>query len=210
MIKKSYITVRSSWGQDINNLFLTQEEKSNSVVILFPGAGYSCDKPMLHFARKATLQSGCDVLSLEYGYLKTNNSFKSEFLEQTIKEANEGITMCLSNSYKKIYFISKSMGTTIAGEISKFIGYEKINNLFLTPTTKAIPHIIKSKCTVVVGSNDNVFPKESIDKISNHPLIDLNIINNATHSLEIDNNYKQSLEILVSVTNICANFVCKR
>lgn len=50
-----------------------------------------------------------------------------------MKEAKEAVEICLSNGYKNIYFISKSLGTVIAGEISKYIGYDKINNLFLTP-----------------------------------------------------------------------------
>jgi hypothetical protein len=209
LINKSYIKVKSSWGHDIYNLFLTQSSKSNSIVILFPGADYSCDKPLLHYARKATLLSGCDVLSLEYGYFKTSNSFNSEFLENTIKETTEAIQIGLSNSYKKIYFISKSLGTVVAGEISKSIGYDKINNLFLTPTIHTIPHITKAKCTVVVGTNDKAFSKEHLDAIKEYSSVDLHIINDAVHSLEVDNDYIRSLEILRDITNLCVDFVCK-
>lgn len=210
MINKSYIKVKSSWGHDIYNLFLTQSPKSDSIVILFPGGDYSCDKPLLHYARKATLLSGCDVLSLEYGYFKTNNSFKMEFFEQIIKETYEAIQTALSNSYKRIYFISKSLGTSVAGEISNLMGYDKIDNLFLTPTSHTIPHIINSRCVVVVGSNDKFFSKESIDTISTYSSVDLHIMNNAAHSLEVDDNYKESLEILNDVTDLCVGFVCKK
>jgi hypothetical protein len=210
LINKSFIKVKSSWGHDINNLFLTQSPKSDSIVILFPGGDYSCDKPLLHYARKATLLSGCDVLSLEYGYFKTNNSFKIDFLEQIIKEAYEAIQIALSNSYKRIYFISKSLGTSVAGEMSNLIGYDKINNLFLTPTSHTIPHIINSRCVVVVGSNDKFFSKENIDTISTYSSVDLHIINNAAHSLEVDDNYRESLEILSYVTNLCESFICKK
>ena len=210
MINKSFIQVKSSWGQDIHNLFLTHSPKADSIVILFPGGDGSCDKPILHYARKAALLSGCDVLSLEYGYFRTNNSFRSEFFEQTIKELNETINICLSNNlYKNVYFISKSLGTSIAGEISKIIGYDKVNNLFLTPTVKTIPHIINSKCTVIVGTNDKYFPKEFIDRIGTYPTVDLHIINNAVHSLEADDSYKESIEILSTVAGLCESFVRK-
>ena len=207
MIKKSYITVKSSWGHHISNLFLTQEPKSESIVILFPGGDYSCDKPLLHYARKATLLSGCDVLSLEYGYFKTNNSFKGELFEQTLKEAKEAAELCLSNGYKNIYFISKSLGTVIAGEISKYIGYDKINNLFLTPIPSTIPYIVDSKCAVVVGSKDKFFSKEEIDKVKKYPQVELRIIEGAAHSLEIDEDYMKSLEILIIVTKLCEDFI---
>lgn len=207
MINKSLINVISTFGHEINNLFLVHTPKSKSIVILFPGGDGNCDNPVLHYARKATLLSGSDVLSLEYGYYRANKTFKTELFDQTVEEVKEAVQKCLSCSYENIYFISKSLGTSIAGEISKFIGYDKVSNLFLTPTANTIPHIINTKCTVVVGTNDKHFPKEQIDKIKNCPSVKLNIISNAAHSLEIEDNYIESLEILGSVTRICANFV---
>ncbi|NLV35841.1 MAG: alpha/beta hydrolase [Clostridiaceae bacterium] len=209
MISKSFIKVKSSWGHDINNLMLTHSPKSNSVAILFPGGDGSCDAPLLHYARKATLLSGCDVLSLEYGYYRATNTFKPEFLNQTISEVNEAIQICLANGYDNIYFISKSLGTSVAGEISRLIGNNKINNMFLTPTSHTTPYIVNSKCVVVTGTNDKLFPKEQIDIIKTCSLVDLHIIENATHSLESDDDYIKSLEILGAVTNLCSKFVSK-
>lgn len=210
MIKESFIKVKSSWGHDINNLFLTQTLKSDSIVILFPGAGYSCERPLLHYARKAALLSGCDVLSLEYGYFKTNNSFRLEYLEQTIQEAYEAVQVALSNTYKRIFFISKSLGTSVAGNISELLGYDIINNMFLTPTSHTIPHIIKSKCTVVAGTNDKFFSKENIDLIATYSSVKLHIINDATHSLEVDDDCMKSIEILKDVTRLCMDFVRRK
>ncbi|MFA5523415.1 MAG: hypothetical protein WDA24_03575 [Tissierellales bacterium] len=172
--------------------------------------GYSCDRPLLHYARKAALLSGCDVLSLEYGYFKTNNSFRSDYLEQTIHEAYETIQIALSNSYKRIFFISKSLGTSIAGNISELLGYDIINNMFLTPISHTIPHIIKSKCTVVVGTNDKFFSKENIDLIATYSSVNLHIINDAKHSLEVDEDCMKSIEILKDITGLCLDFVSKK
>lgn len=210
MINKSTIRVNSSFGHEINNLFLMQAPKSKSIVVLFPGGEGTCDNPILHYARKATLLSGCDVLSLEYGYYKANKTFKSEIFRQTLEEVNAAIQQCLTNSYENIYFISKSLGTSFAGEISKLIGCNKVNNLFLTPTVETIQYIINSKCTVVVGTNDKFFPKEYIDKISKCPFVNLNIISGAAHSLEIADNYIKSLEILSYVTKLCESFVSRK
>lgn len=207
MIKKSYITIKSSWGHEINHLFLSHEPKSESLVILFPGAGYSCDKPLLHYARKVALLLGCDVLSLEYGYVKTNEGFKPEFIQPIIKETQEAIQECLAKQYKKIYFISKSLGTSVAGEISKAIGYDKVENLFLTPIKHTIPHIINSKCIVVVGDQDKLFPKESIDEIRKYKLVDTHVISEANHSLETEDSYRRSLEILNTVAMLYEKFI---
>ena len=207
MISKSIIKVNSSFGHEINNLYLTHSPESKSIAVLFPGGDGTCDKPVLHYARKAVLLSGCDVLSLEYGYVRTDKTYKKEFFEQTVKEVKEAIEKCLENSYEKIYFISKSAGTRIAGEISKSMGYDKVRNLFMTPVVYAIPHIINSECTVIAGTKDKLFPREYIDKISASPSVHLNILNNAAHSLEIEDDCMESLKILSVVTKICADFV---
>jgi hypothetical protein len=62
---------------------------------------------------------------------------------------------------------------------------------------------------MIVGSNDKFFTKEHIDKIRKYDFVNLNIIDNASHSLEIEDNYIKSLEILGIVTKLCASFVCK-
>ncbi len=210
MIKESFIKVKSFWGHDINNLFLTQTPKSDSIVILFPGAGYSCESPLLYYAREAVLQAKCDVLSLEYGHFKTNNSFKSEYVEQTFQEVYAAIQIVLSNSYKRIFFISKSFGTSVAGRISELLNHDNINNLFLTPTSNTIPYIVKSKCAVVVGTNDEFFSKENIDLIGTYSSVNLHIIENATHSLESRDDCIESIEILKDVTKLCMNFVQRK
>lgn len=209
MINESYVKVKSFWGHNIENLLLTHSPKTDSLVVLFPGGDYSCDRPLLHYARKAALLSGCDVLSLEYGYFKTDNSFKVEFLEDIIKESNEAVQLCLSNSYKNINFISKSIGTAVAGEISKSMGYDKVNNLFLTPISHTLPHIINSNCTVVVGTRDKFFTQENIDTISLYPSVGLHLVENAGHSLELNNDYVKSLDILREIADLCAGFVRK-
>ena len=121
----------------------------------------------------------------------------------------EAVHLCLSNSYKNIYFISKSLGTTIADEISKSLGYDKVNNFFLTPIVNTIEYIASTKCTVIVGSKDKQFSKEHIEKINLFPWVDLQVIDNTSHSLEVEGSCKCSLEILSRVTNLYENFVCK-
>ncbi|OPJ63960.1 hypothetical protein [Clostridium oryzae] len=209
MINKSFISVRSSFGHDIPNVLYAQSSGSDSVVVLFPGTNYPCDKPLLYYARKIALSLGYDVLCLEYGYYKTNSGFNPKLAGDTIKESAEAVGLCLSRSYKNVYFISKSFGTLVAGDISKTIGYDKIKNLFLTPLLGTVSHISSSKCTVVVGTEDKFFFKEHINLISTFPSIDLNIIENANHSLESENSVITSLEILKNVTSLYVKFLSK-
>lgn len=60
-----------------------------------------------------------------------------------------------------------------------------------------------------MGSKDKFFSKEEIDKIKKYPQVELKIVEGAAHSLEIDEDYMKSLEILINVTKLYEDFVCR-
>lgn len=136
MIDVSDIVVKAYEGHDIHSEFYEQSEKDKSFVVIFPGGDGSCDKPLIHYARKAALIAGHDVLCLSYGRKEPVKSLVDS-LEVETKECYDAICKCISENYRNIYFISKSLGTGIAGRISRELGYDKVNNIFLTPINKA-------------------------------------------------------------------------
>lgn len=108
--------------------------------------------------------------------------------------------------YKNIYFVSKSIGTEVAGVIASKYGYENIKSLFLTPTVGTIKHIDKTKCTVIVGTSDGLFPKENINKLEGLKNIQLEVIEEANHSLEIKNDLLKSIDIIKHIIKIYTKF----
>lgn len=52
--------------------------------------------------------------------------------------------------------------------------------------------------------------KESIDKINSYSNVNINIISNATHSLEVEDSYIESLNILGFVSTLCEGFVSNK
>lgn len=201
MIDVSDVVVKAYEGQNIHNEFYKQSEKNSALVVIFPGGDNSRDKPLMYYARKAAVIAGHDVLCLSYGRKEPVKGLVDS-LEVETNECFEAVRKCLSDNYKKIYFISKSLGTGVAGRISKELGYEKINNIFLTPTNKALSHITNSKCKVIIGSKDKVFSEENLDIIKKHSNVELFLIEGANHSLELDNDLEGSLKILNQVTDI--------
>lgn len=188
MINHSIIKVKSSKsssGHDIDNLYLFHEPKVSSVVILFPGKGYTCSGPLLYYARKTALQFGNDVLA-----------FETDVYNQPFENIFEAVKECLNNQYEKIFFISKSLGTKFAGEMSKQIGYDRIHNMFLTPIPDAAPYICETECSVIYGSKDTFMSDEIVNKLRNFPNVGMHVIKDAGHSLEIQDDYLKSLEAL--------------
>jgi hypothetical protein len=117
---------------------------------------------------------------------------------------------CLSRGYDKIFFINKSFGTRVAGEISLIVGYEKVKNLYLTPLSDALPHIVETNSVVIVGSKDKYFSSEDIDVRKANSNITVKIFESVGHSLEFDTDYKESLRVLGEVTSYCESFIMNK
>ena len=114
MIYVSDVVVKAYEGHDIHSEFCKQSEETKSFVVIFPGGNYSCDKPLLHYARIAALIAGHDVLCLSYGR-KEPIKGPVDSIEVETQECYDAIRKCVIDNYKEIYFISKSLGTDIAG-----------------------------------------------------------------------------------------------
>lgn len=205
MIHESDVCVQSSFGHTIRNWLLAQEPQSDALAVLFPGSNGTCDIPLLHYARKVALLSACDVLSLEYGYVRTEQSFSRELYSPILKESLQAVEACDLAKYRRIYFISKSFGTLIAGEIAGQVCHLPIKSLYLTPLEDTVPYMSKTNCTVVAGDRDNLFP--DVFKLRDMGTVDLRVFPGAGHSLEVKDDYRKSLDILARVTDICHAFL---
>lgn len=207
LIKESFLKFQSYLGITVNNLFLTNSEKSKRLVVLFPGKSYKCDAPLFHYARKATIALRYDVLSLEYGFQTAGTDFQREDFPYLLRDTLKIIDQCLKNDYLDIFFISKSLGTKVAGELSKNLDFHLIKHIFFTPLPAVIPHILSSQSIVFVGTEDPYFKKIHIEKINRCRTLDLRIIKGANHSLEVEGDYQTSLAILRDVIDASVDFV---
>lgn len=208
MIRKSKIPIKSTCGHEILNSFYRHEPGADSIVVLFPGGNYGCDKPLLYYAREVGLAEGCDVISLEYGYYKIG-PYRTEYFQSTLEEIKKSIEITLLGNYKKIYFISKSLGTLFAGEITKIYRDYNIKNLYLAPLENTIAYFYLNPSMVIVGTKDPFYTKENIDLLKENPFVDMRTIVDADHSLEIENDYNGSLKALEKVVSLYEYFISK-
>lgn len=204
---KKYIYVKSYWKVTIKNEYITQDK--DILVVILPGGNYTTFAPLLYYSYNVTLESGYDVLAIEYGFQRTDGDvdFNETTYSHLIKETEEAITKCLSNKiYNKIIFIGKCLGSYIQNHLmDKFLNYKQ-QHIFMTPWPDCIDGIIKTNSMVIVGTNDPIFKKDSIDKITNVENVRLRPIEGANHDLEKDN-YKESLEILRKVSDLVYDFI---
>ncbi|WP_022748786.1 hypothetical protein [Lachnobacterium bovis] len=183
-----------------------------SLVVLFPGVGYTCDKPLLYYTGKLFVQDGYEIKKLSYcGFQKNikddkekmNHAYelvKNQTLEQ-LKDVNW-------DEYEKVIFISKSIGTVGASSFFKYLSDKKIikkdlkiSNIFLTPLEETFKYVIEKSGVVVIGDKDQWSDYTKIIELSKKYKLSSYVIENANHSLEncdIINN----LEIIAKVVKI--------
>lgn len=186
--------------------FYFQQNQENSLVVIFPDENYSSDRPLLYYVRKVALIEGHDVLCISYRRRLTWRDMGSCTIDLEADSITDTVRKCSRKAYKNIYFVSKGIGTEVAGVVSDRLGYVKIKSIFLTPTNYAIKHIVNSKCLVVIGTNDDIFTQDCIDKIQGYKDIEVISVKDANRYLENPDDITRTLEILGEMISVYTSF----
>ena len=88
------------------------------LAVLFPGLGYTCDKPLLYYAGKLAEQHGYTVRRLNYTDLPANAKKDPSQLALAVSKATSQTFAALDgidfDAYDQVLLIAKSIGTQIA------------------------------------------------------------------------------------------------
>lgn len=203
-MKSDILLVPSFWGTDMKQKHLQVKENNTKLVVIFPGKNYSSDKPVLYYAGIAAVQSGYDLLLLEYGYQAARTDLDIDDLPRIIEESIGSIKQIINN-YTDVVFISKSLGTIIAGEVHEKLGIH-VRHIYLTPIKDTIRYINDSEGIVIYGDNDVTFSKDMSKQINLNNVCKVIEILNADHSLMVENPI-ESIDILKKLTFIYLDFL---
>jgi hypothetical protein len=206
VINRGEITYDSKSGVQTHNMLLTHRIRPKNLAILFPGGDNSTDVPTLHYARKAALLAGCDILSLQYGYNSLNDC---EIVNTVVEECFEIIQSAQTQDYAQVFLICKSVGHFMALRIGEKLIDKEVNYVCYTPLSANIESIKNLNALVITGANDKWCSINDSNSLVALPNIELLRINNGAHSLEIDDDYKRSIEILQEITDSCSCYIKK-
>lgn len=166
------------------------------LAILFPGVGYGFAHPLLYYADLVLEAKGFERLYMRYQDIffdeKLSFEEKAAGVRNFVMEQAKGIDFA---SYDEIVFVSKSIGSTEAGALAHELEMD-VTQIFLTPVEAALPYC-NSDSYVVMGTLDEACPayKEHCEKNGVKALF----VDSANHSLEVEGQPLQSLDILKQV-----------
>ena len=179
------------------------------LVVIFPGIGYHCDKPLLYYSRKLAAELGYETaVPLQYtfsgGNIRGNAAKMQEAFDILYEQAEASLSTVDWSSYDDILFLSKSVGTIISSAYTKKhsvpchqILYTPLEQTYLFTPTDSIAFI---------GKKDPWSNVEKVILTSREQTVPIYTYDNANHSLETPDTM-QNLKILKDVMKISKEYI---
>lgn len=207
--------MNSWWKANINNkISVCASKDTKKLAVLLPGINYSTDRPLIDYSKRLVMELNYDALAIDYGFQVSRKQFNKErevpiIIEESYEILVEALN-CIDKKYSEILFIGKSIGTVVQVALEKRLKEElkniKFTNIYLTPIEKTY-QLGMSKALVICGTNDTWISKDTIDNIKNNKNIKLVIIEKANHSLNIDGDILESIDIIKNVINLEKQYI---
>ncbi|KRD91449.1 hypothetical protein ASE51_12960 [Bacillus sp. Root147] len=177
------------------------------ICFMFSGLGYTYEKPLLYYVTMLMIKHGIDVVQIHYTYSKElMTKSTDEIADVMMKDVDLVLQDVLShNDYKNIIFAGKSLGTIpLIQRVMKDEVYKDAVMLLLTPfltRSELFESLLESthKGLLVIGTRDHYYTEEVYQLKTN--TMNIRVIENADHSLDVLYSPSDSLKALQTVLN---------
>ncbi|MBR1863104.1 MAG: alpha/beta hydrolase [Ruminococcus sp.] len=154
--------------------------------MIFPGIGYSCDKPLLYWAAKLAANSGYEVRRYSYADLNKDIRDNEEKMQAAVAKAivqtEEKLDKEQLKSYDRILLIGKSIGTVVSLAVRESFELNA-RAVLMTPLEKTFSYNA-ADCIAFHGTADPWANTERIEELCRNANVPLFEYRDANHSLE--------------------------
>lgn len=179
---------------------------NKKLLVLWPGRNYSCDKPLLYYAGKIFEKRGYEVVRLTYNRKLTGDK---EDIAGLIAEAREYVNEELKNVdftlYSDVVFVSKSMGTALAGAYDN-MHHIRARHIFLTPVKESLQYMKRGNCIVVAGREDRILESRKLKIYCVEQDIAIKQFEEVGHSLEHKEDITKTFAVLMVMIRLYREF----
>ena len=180
------------------------------IAVLFPGIGYTCEKPLLYYSAKLAAEAGFEVVRVPYGNFPPNvkgDASKMYRCFLSAREQSEDILRDMDwEQYDDIVFFSKSVGTVVALSYAAEHGIG-VRQVLYTPLAETFRFPTPAGKTIAFhGTGDPWAKTEEITRICEEKSIPLYLTEKANHSLECGK-VKKDIKTIREVMKTVEEFV---
>ncbi len=161
------------------------------LAVLFPGIGYTCDKPLLYYGSKLAEQAGYEIKKVAYA-LPEKVQFKGnpEKMEEGFRSLYVQAEECLKDvdwaQYEEVLFVSKSIGTVIAAAYAGRLAIPNLRHVLYTPLEYTFGYH-PQQAIGFSGTDDSWCDFAEVHRLAREQGIFVNVYAGANHSLETGN-----------------------
>lgn len=177
------------------------------IIVLFPGRNYPVECPTLYYARQVALSKGYKCVSIYYSDISKDRSIEltslADVLEREVNKQLEGINWSL---YSEIIFISKSIGTVIAGRYAKKNNIQ-VKNIYLTPLEETMDYMREDNSIAIIGEDDEYINFNYLYDYCKRNDITIYSFKGVGHSFNDKIHIDKSISILNDIVKIYGQYI---
>ena len=180
------------------------EEK---LIVLFPGRNYPVECPTLYYARQVALIKGYKCISIHYSDISKDRSIELSSLADILEsEVNNQLEQIDWSTYRDIIFVSKSIGTVIAGRYAQKNNLQ-VKNIYLTPLKETMNYMWSDNSIVVIGEDDEYINFNYLFDYCKKNNIIIYPFKGVGHSFNDKVHIDKSISILNDIVNIYKQYI---
>lgn len=185
-----------------------------NLVIIFPGLGYTADKPLLYYGLEVACECGYqDYRKLSFTPFDKSNIRGNEVAmqaayEELYKQAEEQLREVEWEIYDEILFISKSIGTIIACAYASKHGIKNVKHVLYTPLKYTYQYKIQM-AIAFIGTEDAWSNYQEVVALSEKAGIPVNVYEKCNHSLEVMDDVDGNIKHLLEIMKVTKEFIKK-
>ncbi|MEO8609455.1 MAG: hypothetical protein ABI690_16305 [Chloroflexota bacterium] len=190
-----------------HHTFAKQADGSDKLLVILPGYGYNNDFPVLYYLRKAALELGYDVLSVEYSFQAAYTNFDMNNVLDLLDEVKKAVASLSPQKYQHICIAGKSLGTILAVALAECLSAKQIDLILLTPLSGSVQMAHASPTLAIIGTADALHAQAAPDIVPTRPNLQWRVFEGLNHSLEVPDDWHASLAVLPEIIAACVEFL---
>lgn len=198
------IPIESAFGMTLHHDYYASDVRSDKLMILLPGRGYTIDSPLFHYLKPIGIKQGYDVLSIRYAIHVTKVDNWITRISDIQADTQKAVAQVLAHNYQTVCVVGKSLGTPIAATIANQLDVANKSVLMLTPIQSAMSLLNNIRALGIIGTSDPAYDPDMIIETKSQSWLVLDDLN---HSLEYKDDWATSLDILKQVLATCESFI---
>ena len=198
----------STYGGETDSMIKMSKKK---LAVIFPGIGYTKDKPLLYYATKLVLSEGYDVVHIEYHdmpqKIRGDVAMMKKAAELAFAQTKEQLKSIVFSDYEDVIFIGKSIGTVA---LAKYVSDHdiKAGSIWYTPV-EATFSFPSDNVVAFIGDADPWSDVNVIKEKAEVLGIKLFLYPGCNHSLETGN-IIEDIKIMHEVMKLTEDYIAER